>query len=70
MPNTGLVSLLRRTYWLSVIAIAAIGATVVVVAMAQRRSDRWTQHSREVVRLARRTQLLALDRETGVRGFC
>jgi signal transduction histidine kinase len=69
MPNTGLVSLLRRTYWLSVIAIAAIGATVVIVAMTQRSSDRWTQHSREVVRLARRAQLLALDRETGVRGF-
>jgi signal transduction histidine kinase len=69
MPNTGLVSLLRRTYWLSVIAIAAIGATVVIVAMTQRNSDRRTQHSREVVRLARRAQLLALDRETGVRGF-
>ena len=69
MPNTGLVPLLRRTYWLSIAAIAAIASTVIVVALAQRNSDRWTQHSREVVRLSRRAQLLALDRETGVRGF-
>jgi signal transduction histidine kinase len=69
MPNTGLVSLLRRTFWISVVAIAAVGATVVLVAVGQRNRERWTQHSRAMVRLARRAQLLALDRETGVRGF-
>jgi hypothetical protein len=69
MPNTGIVSLLRRTYWTSVVAIATVAATVIVVAVVQRRSDRWTQHSREVVRISRQIALLALDRETGVRGF-
>jgi CHASE3 domain sensor protein len=69
MPNTGLVSLLRRTFWISVAAIAAIGLSVILVALAQANRDRWTQHSREVVRMARDAQLLALDRETGVRGF-
>jgi signal transduction histidine kinase len=69
MPNTGLVSLLRRTFWISLIAIGAIGLTVIGVALAQRDQERWTQHSRDVVRLARKAQLYALDRETGVRGF-
>lgn len=69
MPNTGLVSLLRRTFWISVVAIAAIVVSVVAVAIAQSKQEAWAQHSREVVRIARRSQLLALDRETGVRGF-
>ena len=69
MPNTGLVSLLRRTFWTSFITIGAIGLTVIGVAIAQRNGERWTQHSRDVVRLARKAQLYALDRETGVRGF-
>jgi signal transduction histidine kinase len=69
MDHTGLVSLLRRTYWISVAAIAAVGITVVAVAIAQRNKERWTQHSRDVVRIARRAQIFALDRETGVRGF-
>ena len=69
MPNTGLVPLLRRTLWLSIVTIGAIALSVIAVALVQRNHDRWTQHSREVVRLARRAQVLALDRETGVRGF-
>jgi signal transduction histidine kinase len=69
MPNTGLVPLLRRTLWISIVTIGAIGLSVLAVAIAQRSRDRWTQHSRDVVRLARRAQLLAVDRETGVRGF-
>jgi signal transduction histidine kinase len=69
MPNTGLVPLLRRTLWLSIITIGAIGGSVIAVAVVQRNRDRWTQHSRDVVRLARRAQLLAVDRESGVRGF-
>ena len=69
MPNTGLVSLLRRTFWLSLVTIGGIGFTVIAVALAQRSQERWTEHSRDVVRLARKAQLYALDRETGVRGF-
>jgi signal transduction histidine kinase len=69
MPNTGLVSLLRRTFWVSFVAIAAIVVSVVVVALAQSKEDAWALHSRDVIRIARRAQLLALDRETGVRGF-
>ena len=69
MPNTGLVSLLRRTFWISFVAVAAIVVSVVAVAVARSKQDAWAQHSRDVVRMARRIQLLALDRETGVRGF-
>lgn len=69
MPNSGVIPLLRRTYWLSIAAIAITAATVVAVAFAQRKSEQRARHSREVTRMARRSQLLALDRETGVRGF-
>ena len=69
MPNTGLVSLLRRSFWISFVAIAAIVVSVIAVAIAQSKQDAWAQHSRNVIRIARRAQLLALDRETGVRGF-
>ena len=69
MENTGLVSLLRRTFWISLVTIGAIGVTVIGVAFAHRDQERWTEHSRDVVRLARKAQLYALDRETGVRGF-
>jgi signal transduction histidine kinase len=69
MENTGLVSLLRRTFWISFVTIGAIGLTVMGVAYAHRDGERWTEHSRDVVRLARKAQLYALDRETGVRGF-
>ena len=69
MPNTGLVSLLRRTFWISFVTIGAIGLSVIGVAYAHRDRERWTQHSRDIVRLARKAQLYALDRETGVRGF-
>ena len=67
--DSGLVSLLRRTYWISLVAFLGVVVTVVAVALNQRDREQWTAHSREVVRLARKTQLLALDRETGVRGF-
>jgi signal transduction histidine kinase len=69
MPNTGLVSLLRRSFWISFVAIAAIAVSVIAVAIVQRDRDRISQHSDDVVRMARRAQMLALDRETGVRGF-
>ena len=69
MPNTGLVPLLRRSFWISFIAIAAIALGVVVVAMVERGRDRWSQHSLAVMRLARSSQLLAVDLETGVRGY-
>jgi signal transduction histidine kinase len=69
MPNTGLVSLLRRTFWISFVTIGTIGLTVIGVALAHRNREQWTQHSRDAVRLARKAQLYALDRETGVRGF-
>jgi signal transduction histidine kinase len=64
-----LVSLLRRTFWISSVAIAAIALTVIGVAMVQRATDQTSQASRELVATARRAELLALDRETGVRGY-
>jgi signal transduction histidine kinase len=69
MENTGLGSLLRRTFWISIVTIGAIGLTVIGVAYAHRDQERWTEHSRDVVRLARKAQLYALDRANGVRGF-
>jgi signal transduction histidine kinase len=69
MENTGLVPLLRRSYWISFVTIAAIIVTVVAVAAVQNDRERWTQHSREMMRLARKAQILALDRETGLRGY-
>jgi signal transduction histidine kinase len=69
LPNTGLVSLLRRSFWLSFAAIGAMALSVLAVAIAQRDRDQWSQHSREVARMARAAQLLALDQETGVRGY-
>jgi signal transduction histidine kinase len=69
MPNTGLVPLLRRTLWLTIVTIGAIGVSVISVAVVQRNRDLWTQHSRDIIRLARRAQLLAVNRESGVRGF-
>jgi signal transduction histidine kinase len=69
MPNTGVVSLLRRSFSITFAAIAAIAISVILGAIAQAARDREFRHSREVVRMARRAQLLAVDRETGVRGF-
>ncbi|HEX6048644.1 MAG TPA: ATP-binding protein [Gemmatimonadaceae bacterium] len=69
MPDSPVVPLLRRTFWGALIATVVIAATVVGVALAQLFAQRAAQESREVVRKARRAQLLALNRETGVRGF-
>ena len=70
MIDRSLVSLLRRTFWISIAAIGAVAITVIGVAIMQRGRDRFSQHSREVVAMARRAELLALDRETGCAGFC
>lgn len=69
MPEKTLVPLLRRTFWISFVAIAAIAVTVIAVAMVLRSRDRASDQSREVLAMARRAQILALDRETGLRGF-
>ena len=69
MENTGLVPLLRRTYWISLVTITAIIVSVVAVAVAQNNRERWTQHSRDMMRIARTSQILALNRETGIRGY-
>lgn len=69
MENTRIVPLLRRTYWTSLVTITGIIVTVVAVAVAQSNRERWTQHSRDMMRLVRRSQILALDRETGIRGY-
>ena len=69
MENTAIVPLLRRSFWISLVVITAIIGMVVVVAIAENNRERWTQHSREMMRLARRSHILALDRETAVRGF-
>jgi len=60
MPDSPVVPLLRRTFWGTLVATVVIGVTVVAVALAQVRAQRAALESREVVRKARRAQLLAL----------
>ncbi len=69
MPDSPVVPLLRRTFWGTLVATVVIAVTVVAVALAQVRAQQAALASREVVRKARRAQLLALNRESGVRGF-
>ena len=69
MPESPVVPLLRRTFWGTLVATVVISVTVVAVALAQVRAQRAALESREVVRKARRAQLLAVNRETGVRGY-
>ena len=69
MENTQIIRLLRRSFWISFITITAILVTVIAVAVAQNNRERWTQHSREMMRIARHSHILALDQETSVRGY-
>ncbi|HET7456783.1 MAG TPA: CHASE3 domain-containing protein [Gemmatimonadaceae bacterium] len=69
MPRRVLVSLIGRAFWLAVAALVALGATTLGLGAARAESERWVAHSNEVGRVAREATLLAVDRETGVRGY-
>jgi PAS domain S-box-containing protein len=61
--------LLRRLVWLSVGALAFIGASVAGFYVLQERAQQTFVRTREVARVARTAAALATDRETGIRGY-
>ncbi len=58
-----------RAVWVGAAALGLVAAAVLALGAARAATERWVAHSRTVTRLARRTLALALDRETGVRGY-
>src|SRR3712207_8782998 len=49
------------------LGLAAVLASI--VALFEQRARRLVRHSREVARIARQVEKLAIDRETGLRGY-
>jgi PAS domain S-box-containing protein len=62
-------SLLRRLFWVAGLALLGVAATFGVLDTTRARTERWVHHSRDVARLARQAQTLAIDRETSIRGY-
>jgi PAS domain S-box-containing protein len=62
-------SLVRRLFWIASLALLGVAATFGVLDTTRARTERWVHHSREVARLARHAQTLAIDRETSIRGY-
>lgn len=69
MPRRALVTLIDRAFWLAIGALVALGATSLALGALRRGTEARVRHSREVGRLTREVALLAVDRETGVRGW-
>ncbi len=59
----------RRAFVLATIALAGIALTVVLLTALLQSASAWVAHSRELSRIARAARALALDRETGLRGY-
>ena len=51
------------------LALVAIAVTAAGLTLAERRAASWVLHGREVARLARNALTLAVDQETGLRGY-
>jgi PAS domain S-box-containing protein len=60
---------LRRAFWAGILALLVVAASLTVLAVGQARSTERVLHGREVARTAREALGLALDRETGLRGY-
>ncbi|MEO8193454.1 MAG: ATP-binding protein [Gemmatimonadales bacterium] len=60
---------LRRGFWLGAAGLACIGLTVIGLHALDRRLLGSIFESRELIRMARQSRVLAVDRETAVRGF-
>jgi putative nucleotidyltransferase with HDIG domain len=60
---------LVRAFWVVAVASLGVVASVVGLALVQRNVRQWVDHSTTVNRIALEALELALDRETGVRGF-
>jgi two-component system, cell cycle sensor histidine kinase and response regulator CckA len=62
-------ALLRRAFWIGGLALVGIAVTFGVLDTTRVRTERWVLHSRELSRLARQALTLAIDQETGIRGY-
>jgi PAS domain S-box-containing protein len=76
MPGSGsrpagrsFVGLARGVFRIAAAALVAVALTVGTLDWMARRFDHQLRHSGEVMRVARQAYELALDRESGVRGF-
>jgi signal transduction histidine kinase len=69
VTDRGLATLLRRTFWISTVAVVGLAGMLAIVTISQHDRDRWTAHSREVARMARQARLLAAERQSAIRGF-
>src|SRR5512146_1838248 len=67
--SEGFVGLARGVFRIAAGALLALALTVGALDWLARRFDHQLRHSGEVARVARRAYELALDRETGVRGY-
>jgi two-component system, cell cycle sensor histidine kinase and response regulator CckA len=62
-------SLVRRAFWIAGLALVGVAVTFGVLDTTRAQTERWVLHSREVSRLARQALTLAIDQETGIRGY-
>jgi two-component system, cell cycle sensor histidine kinase and response regulator CckA len=62
-------SLVRRAFWIAGLALVGVAVTFGVLDTSRAQTERWVLQSREVSRLARQALTLAIDQETGVRGY-
>ena len=69
LHSNSLVADMRRAYRLGALGLLVIALTIVALGMLERNLLRSIYDSRELMRLARHARLLAVDRETGVRGY-
>ena len=60
---------LRRAFWVGILSLLGVAAALGTLAIVQGRSTDRMLEEREVARVARQALSLALDRETGLRGF-
>ena len=61
--------LLRRLVWFSLAAFLLVGASVTGFFFLERRAQRSYARKRDISRIARTAAALAIDRETGIRGY-
>ena len=60
---------LRRAFWVGSLCLMGVAAALGALAEVQRESTERVLHGRNVARVARQALGLAVDRETGIRGF-
>ncbi len=68
-PSRATVGGVRRYVAIVAFALAGIAVADLSLFLLHRRTERWVERSRYVMTLAQDANLLAVDRETGIRGF-